>query len=83
MQGENTPTIPYYNRVCSGEVISSLEKLKIGLIQNGVRESVRIVSHSTPKNSEKISFSGIKTPEEKRKETEVANEPGFFRKYVS
>ena len=73
---------PFHSKQCPSEVISSLEKLKNGL-QNGVRESVKIISHNAPKTPEKISFAGVKTPEDKKKEVEQANEPGFFRKYVS
>ena len=83
LHAENVPSIPYHARTCSDEVISSLQKLKNGLLQNGVRETVRVVTHNAPKTSEKVSFAGIKTPEEKRRELEQANEPGFFRKYVS
>ncbi|KAF0977767.1 hypothetical protein FDP41_003089 [Naegleria fowleri] len=81
LHAENVPSIPYHARTCSDEVISSLQKLKNGLLQNGVRETVRVVTHNAPKTSEKVSFAGIKTPEEKRRELEQANEPGFFRKY--
>lgn len=80
---KTSPPTPIYAKACPGEVISSFEKLKNGLIQNGVRESVKIVTHNAPKTSEKINFSGVKTPEEKKKEAEQANEPGFIRKYVS
>jgi hypothetical protein len=46
------------------------------------KQNVRI-GVANPIVGDKISFTGVKSVEEKKKEEEVANEPGFLRKYVS
>ncbi|KAL9657462.1 hypothetical protein ABK040_016729 [Willaertia magna] len=85
IQLQHTPTFtPIYYQKCNQETISLLEKWKGPLLQNGVRESVKVnVIPGSRVVSEKVSFAGVKSPEQKKKEVEEANEPGFLRKYVS
>lgn len=54
------------------------ESIKKGEIKQSVK-----VGAAMPIQGDTISFTGVKTLEEKKKEEEQQNEPGFFRKYVS
>ncbi|KAL0483978.1 ER membrane protein complex subunit [Acrasis kona] len=64
-------TSPFINRTCS--VPDQLRK-------GNTKQQVRITIPS-PVQGDKVSFVGVKTPDQKKKEEEQQNEPGFFRKY--
>jgi hypothetical protein len=54
------------------------ENVKKGIFNQNVKIGI-----AAPVHGEKISFTGVKSVEEKKKEEDQQNEPGFLRKYVS